>query len=192
MIVKPKALAAALAVAASTAFAQPPARTTQKPNGQDCNKPEATQQVKEEPGFWDKAVDLGGKIAGEVAGAVVSDATRGLGDKAGKAVRDASGNMAKHTGEVQRQARNATSQAGRTVADTAKAGTRGAVSSAKDAFKDCDTTTAPKAPSAPTTDASQTSAEIDAVKNAAGAAAETVGGWFKKLKDSAAPAGPGQ
>ncbi len=172
---------AAVTLAASAAFAQAQDAQTGCDNTQ--------QTPKSEPGFWDKAASIGGKIAGDVVGGVVQDATRGLGNQAGRAVREVSGDLARHTGEAQRQARNTVNQAGRNVTNAAKDGTRGAVNSAKGAFEDCNTpqaaapvvqpqaapvTTAP-ANDQVTTDAGQQN--LETLKNAAGA----VGGWLKQV-----------
>lgn len=157
---------AAVTLAASAAFAQ--AQDAQA----GCNNQAAA--TKQEPGFWDKAAAIGGKIAGDVAGGVVKDATRGLGNQAGRAVREASGDLAKHTGEAQRQARNTVNQASRAATNAAQNGTRGAVNSAKDAFEDCNTphNKTPKAEtaSAPANDPGQQN--LDTLKS--------LGGWLKK------------
>ncbi len=174
--------AVALAFSASSAFAQAHAGQA------GCDNQSPTAQ-KQEPGFWDKATSIGGKIAGDVAGGVVRDATRGLGNQAGRAVREASGDFGKYTGEAQRQARGTVNQASRDATNAAKNGTRGAVNSTKGAFEDCSTPrTAPQnapapaqapapaeAASAPANDPGQQN--LEALKGVGNA----VGGWLKKV-----------
>ena len=169
---------AAVTLAASAAFAQ--AQEAQA----GCNN-QAPAAQKQEPGFWDKATSIGGKIAGDVAGGVVRDATRGLGNQAGRAVREASGDFGKYTGEAQRQARGTVNQASREATNAAKNGTRGAVNSAKGAFEDCNTPRAvpqsapapapAPAASAPSNDPGQQN--LEALKGVGNA----VGGWLKKV-----------
>lgn len=161
---------AAVTLAASAAFAQ--AQDAQA----GCNN--QTPAAKQEPGFWDKAATIGGKIAGDVAGGVVQDATRDLGNQAGRAVREASGEFGKHTGEAQRQTRGAVNQASRDATNAAKNATRGAVNTVKDGLGDCGTTqrAAPAKPaSSPADDPGQRNLEtLKGVGNA-------VGGWLKKV-----------
>lgn len=172
---------AAVTLAVSTAFAQ-----AQNAQATGCNNQAAA--TKEEPGFWDKAISLGSKIAGDVAGGMVQDATSGLGNQAGRAVREASGDLGKHTGAAQREVRNAVNEAGRSATNAAKNGTRGAVNSAKGAFDDCNTPqsanprTAPQSAPAPAESASapandQGQQNLETLKDVGNA----IGGWLKKV-----------
>lgn len=177
---------AAVTLAASAAFAQ-----AQEPQA-GCNNQAPTAQ-KQDPGFWDKAASIGGKIAGDVAGGVVRDATRGLGNQAGRAVREAYGDFGKYTGEAQRQARGTVNQASREATNAAKNGTRGAVNSAKGAFEDCSTPrTAPQnAPAPAPAPAPAEAASAPANNNASDPGQQNlealkgvgnaVGGWLKKV-----------
>lgn len=77
-------------------------------------------QEREAPGL----MSIFGNIAEGIAGGVVRDATRGLGNQAGRAVRDASGEYSKYTREAQSEVRKGVNETTRGATNAAKEGTR--------------------------------------------------------------------